>query len=76
MHFGRFFNFRSCYFIEDQGGKRFFEPGDSGSAVFLTKGDKPLGIGFAYDLRGTYVCRINELLKEFNLAIYKENTQE
>lgn len=75
-HLGRLVIFKRCYYIKDYKNERFFKPGDSGSAVFLKNGNKPLGIGFAYDLGGTYVCRISKILKEFNVKIYKENAQE
>ena len=74
-YFGRTFNFRSCYYIEDHGGELFFRQGDSGSGVFLINGEKPLGIGFAIALGGTYACRISEILREFNVTIYKENAR-
>lgn len=61
------------YHIKDRGGKPFFKLGDSGSGVFLINGVKPLGIGFAIGLGGTYVCKISEILDEFKVMIYEKN---
>lgn len=87
LYFGRFFDFNSCYFIDDDDEedvevadrKLFFDRGDSGSAVYLIDNKhnpkifKPLGIGFAIGIKGgTYACKIQEVLREFNIAIYQE----
>lgn len=61
----------------------FFEPGDSGSGVFVVedgKPDKALGIGIAIATfsQETYVCKIANILKTLGLILvrYRENNQE
>lgn len=54
----------------------FFEPGDSGSGVFLIENGvptKPLGIAFAFHKKSqtTAVCRIDKIIDAFNLSVYQ-----
>lgn len=69
------YRFDFCYkIINKHGYRRFFEPGDSGSGVYLLdrRGNKrPVGIAFAFGLNGdTYVCRIAHVTRAFELSLY------
>ena len=73
-HNGSFYYFEGCFgVVSDQ--QSFFEPGDSGSGVYLldasdtSKHSKPLGIAFARTGCLTAVCRIREFLDACNVAI-------
>lgn len=72
---GGFYFFDRCFAVEDISGP-FFNPGDSGSGVFLTENEhptKPLGIAFAKLDYGqiTVVCRIDQVARAFNLRLYE-----
>lgn len=69
------YRFDYCYeIINKHGYKPFFEPGDSGSGVYLLdeRGNKkPVGIAFAFGLNGdTYACRIEHVTRAFELSLY------
>uniref|UniRef100_A0A8W8NZR8 Peptidase S1 domain-containing protein n=1 Tax=Magallana gigas TaxID=29159 RepID=A0A8W8NZR8_MAGGI len=69
------YRFDYCYeIINKHGYKPFFEPGDSGSGVYLLdeRGNKkPVGIAFAFGLNGdTYACRIEYVTRAFELSLY------
>lgn len=69
------YRFDYCYeIINKHGCKHFFEPGDSGSGVYLLdeRGNKkPVGIAFAFGLNGdTYACRIEFVTRAFELPLY------
>lgn len=69
-----FFAFFKCYAIGNTNSKAFFERGDSGSGVYVIEKDgtlKPLGIGFAFLISQTAVCRIDEIIKALGLEIVK-----
>lgn len=70
-----FYFFDRCYAVESINSP-FFEPGDSGSGVFLIENGvptKPLGIAFAFQKRSqtTAVCRIDKIIDAFNLSVYQ-----
>lgn len=72
---GGFYFFDRCYGVENINSS-FFEPGDSGSGVFLIENEiptKPLGIAFAFHKRSqtTAVCRIDKIVDAFNLSVYQ-----
>lgn len=76
-----YFVFNNCYAITDEDPRHtFFKNGDSGSGVYLTDNDKPLGIAFAMGYRvtnGRYenitvVCRINSFIEECKVTIHNE----
>lgn len=69
------YRFDFCYEIKTKlGNRQFFEPGDSGSGVYLKDNDKnkkPLGIAFANGSNGsTYACRIDNVTRAFGLSLY------
>lgn len=75
------FAFNNCYCIRNEDPRHaFFEEGDSGSGVYVTKNDKPLGIAFALGYREingkkeriTAVCRINSFIEECKVTIHNE----
>ena len=74
------FIFEDCYLIRDFQSP-FFEPGDSGSGVYLyneydmPNGLKPLGIGFAWMQHQTVVCKIKDILDAFDISVYLEHTE-
>lgn len=81
---GKFATFDNCYGIIDEDPTyRFFEDGDSGSGVYVTKNDKPLGIAFAsgyLEINGkkeiiTAVCRINSFIEECKVTIHNEQME-
>lgn len=59
--------------IDKPGVRKFFEPGDSGSGVYLIdkRGKKkPLGIAFARSIYGdTVACRIENVTRAFDLSL-------
>lgn len=70
-----FYFFDRCYAVTSINSP-FFEPGDSGSGVFLIENGvptKPLGIAFAFHKRSqtTAVCRIDKIIDAFNLSVYQ-----
>lgn len=72
--------FNSVYYVTDiNSDKPFFEPGDSGSGVFVLgeEIDLPLGIaiGFSYEDECTFVCKIDKVLEDLDIDIvnYKNN---
>lgn len=69
------FYFVNCYAINDKTTeKAFFEPGDSGSGVYvLENGDtlKPLGIAFGTLYSCTAVCKINKVVENLDIAIVR-----
>lgn len=70
-----FYFFDRCYAVTSINSP-FFEPGDSGSGVFLIENGvptKPLGIAFAFQKRSqtTAVCRIDKIIDAFNLSVYQ-----
>lgn len=70
---GLFYYFMRCYAIESKDCP-FFEPGDSGSGVFLMENGmptKPLGIAFAKLAQITAVCRLVEIVDAFDLCVYQ-----
>lgn len=76
--------FNNCYAITDEDpGAPFSILGDSGSGVYLTGNDKPLGIAFAIgyiEINGkkeniTVVCRINSFIEECKVTIHNEQTR-
>lgn len=73
---GYTYQFDNCYVIKSiTKDKSFFDPGDSGSAVFVKEDGKlkPLGIAFAFSADGeTYACRIDQIVQAFNLSILDE----
>ncbi|XP_078327892.1 uncharacterized protein LOC111115434 [Crassostrea virginica] len=81
--FGGVFVFENVYSIENlpQPEPTFFRAGDSGSGVYLFeengKCNKALGIAFAYmfsaDDFETYVCKMGEVVKAFNIH---DNSEE
>lgn len=75
------FVFHNCYAITDEDPRHtFFKNGDSGSGVYLTNNDKPLGIAFAIgylETNGKYekitvVCRINSFIEKCKVTIHNE----
>lgn len=73
----KIYRFDFCYRIIDKPGVRtFFEPGDSGSGVYLIDNGgkkKPLGIAFARGIYGdTVACRIENVTRAFDLSLYDE----
>lgn len=76
------FCFNNCYAIENNTADQpFFEPGDSGSGVYVIDNKntlKPLGIAFAYSCSFTAVCKIDQVVEKLNLAIvrYHEKKDE
>lgn len=69
------YRFDFCYkIINKHGYRHLFEPGDSGSGVYLLDGrgnKKPVGIAFAFGLNGdTYACRIEHVTRAFELSLY------
>lgn len=69
------FCFHNCYAIENNTGDQpFFEPGDSGSGVYVIVNEntlKPLGIAFANSCSYTAVCNIDQVVEKLNLAIVR-----
>lgn len=76
---GRFYFFKNCLGIRDQqNGPQFFKEGDSGSGVFQIDETNrllyPIGIAFGrvkYQ-QLTYVCKIKEIAKKYNLSICQD----
>lgn len=73
----KIYRFDYCYRIIDKPGvRKFFEPGDSGSGVYLIdkRGKKkPLGIAFARSIYGdTVACRIENVTRAFDLSLNDE----
>ena len=71
---GGFCEFEDCYSIENcNSSSLFFDLGDSGSGVFLLdnfgNSNKALGIAFATGCEKTYVCKLKEIVKQFNLSV-------
>lgn len=69
------YRFDYCYEIKNRyAGVKFFEPGDSGSGVYLIDNEgrkKAIGIAFAHRFDGTaYACRIEQITKAFNVSLY------
>lgn len=76
---GRFYFFKNCFGIRDQeNGSQFFKTGDSGSGVFqIDKTNRllyPIGIAFGRlnSQQLTYVCKIKDIAKKFNLSICQD----
>lgn len=75
------YQFNYCYEIINKPGlPPFFEPGDSGSGVFVIDRcgkKKAVGIAFAHRLDGTtYVCRIDQILHALNVTLYQDEEEE
>lgn len=73
-----YFFFKDCYIIKDiHDANIFFEPGDSGSGVYIEGNDKSpkkaLGIAFAdkTSTRETAVCKISHIKDMLNLELYE-----
>lgn len=71
---GGFCEFEDCYSVENGNpNSPFFDLGDSGSGVFLLdnfgNSNKGLGIAFATGCEKTYVCKLKEIVKQFNLSV-------
>lgn len=71
--FGSFYFFNNCFAI-DSNSKSLIDLGESGSKVLTKDKTKPkaLGIAFAKLLLNerTVVCRIDEIVRAFNLNLY------
>lgn len=69
------FCFYNCYAIENNtADEPFFEPGDSGSGVYVMENEhtlKPLGIAFANSCSYTAVCKIDQVVEKLNLTIVR-----
>lgn len=80
-HNGSFYYFEGWFgVVSDQ--HSFFEPGDSGSGVYLLdsndtpKRSKPLGIAFARMRCLTAVCRVREFLDTCNVSICRDIAEQ
>lgn len=75
---GSFYFFNNCFAIESN-SPSFLDPGGSGSRVFVKDKErlKALGLAFAKLLINdrTAVCRIDEIVRAFNLSLY-DNEEE
>ena len=76
---GGFSHFENIYSIRNLlPSEPFFEPGDSGSGVFLIQengqNNKALGIAFAYDIDNvqTLVCSMKDIVNTFHICVNTE----